>query len=295
MAILVTLLHNPGAGLDNYSREEVLNWFQDKGFEINYVDVKEEDFKKKLHDPADLYVIAGGDGTVTKIAKHIVGKPIPIGLLPLGTANNIAYSLGICGDPGDIVAAWDLNRRRPFDLGIMKRRPNHEKIFFESAGFGLLPRLIKQHSKDNEKETDRDHEVEKALRHQRQILDVYKPRTCTIYMDGQNLTGDYLLVEIMNVQLAGPNMNLAPRANSGDGLLDVVLVREDERDLFARYLSSQIFEKVEKVQLNVQQTKELRIEWEGVRYHVDGKTYKKEAPLKMEFQVLVHGLEFLLV
>lgn len=294
MAVLVTLLHNPGAGLEKYSRKEVLNWFQNKGFEINYVDIKAEGFKRKLEAPADLYVIAGGDGTVTKIAKHIIGKSIPVGLLPLGTANNIALSLGICGDPEDIVAAWDLKRRKSFDLVIMKRGSNHEKIFFESAGFGLLPRLIKQHSKGKEKETDRDHEVEKALRHQKQILDNYKPCGCTIYMEGQKLMGDYLLVEIMNVRLAGPNMNLAPEADSEDGLLNVVLVREDERALFAQYLSDQIYEKDEKSRLNVQQTKELRIEWEGSRYHVDGKAYKKDAPLRMEFRVLPHGLEFLL-
>lgn len=45
--------------------------------------------------PYDLVVAAGGDGTVSGVADSLVGHPIPIGILPLGTGNVLAKSLGI--------------------------------------------------------------------------------------------------------------------------------------------------------------------------------------------------------
>ena len=294
MAIRVTLLHNPNAGLEHFSKEELLNTLQKNGYETLYADVKEDSLAEKLSHPADLLVIAGGDGTVIKVAKQIVGKYIPLGLLPLGTANNIASGLGLCGKPEDIIASWDMNRRKSFDLGLAKG-PNGETIFLESVGFGLLPRLIRQHNTDKNEQSDREDEMEKALRHQQEILKEYKPHHCTIEMDGRQLSGKYLLVEIMNIPLAGPNMALAPHADPGDSRLDVVLVREDERKKLSKHLSDQISGKEKTLELNVQRAKKLRIEWDGHHYHLDDEAFEKDSPLILDITLMPQGLEFLMV
>ena len=290
----VILLHNPGAGLEEYSKEELIGALQKKDFLITYVDVKSENYEEKLKESADLLVVAGGDGTVKKIAKHIIGKEIPIGLLPLGTANNIANSLKLSGKPAEIINLWDLDRRKPFDVGVVNG-PAGENLFLESCGFGLLPRLIRQHSRDNSESTNREKEMEKALRHQRRIVGEYMAHLCSIQIDGQDLSGKYLLVEIMNIQQAGPNLELASRADPGDGLLDVVLVKEEDREKFSDFVSSRIQGKESASPLKVQRVKNLKVVWEGNHYHLDDEAHEEEAPVQLEIRILPKKLEFLVI
>ncbi len=78
---------------------------------------KTEGWEKIEALKTDLIVLAGGDGTVRKAAPHILGKEIPIGLFPLGTANNIAKTLGISGDTESVAATWGHGTLKPYDVG----------------------------------------------------------------------------------------------------------------------------------------------------------------------------------
>jgi diacylglycerol kinase (ATP) len=53
-------------------------------------------------DEVDLVVVAGGDGTINAVIGALVGQPKPLGIIPLGTANDLARTLGI---PSDLPAA----------------------------------------------------------------------------------------------------------------------------------------------------------------------------------------------
>ena len=54
-------------------------------------------FARTIDDSIDLAVTAEGEGTVRSAAIALAGRPIPLAILPFGTANNIALSLGIEG------------------------------------------------------------------------------------------------------------------------------------------------------------------------------------------------------
>ncbi|RDV14224.1 diacylglycerol kinase [Pontibacter diazotrophicus] len=292
MATRVTLFHNPTAGLENHSKEELLQALHEKGYQTTYVDTKSDDYAEMLKEPGELVVIAGGDGTVAKIVKHLLHKDIPIGLLPLGTANNIANSLGIAGEAADIIAGWDLSKKKPFDVGLVNG-PDGESIFFESAGFGIFPQLISQHSKDRDEKKSREEELESALQHVQEILHNTEAHFCTLHMEEEQLSGDYLLVEIMNIRLAGPNMDLAPEADPGDGLLDVVLVREDERDKLEAYIANRLRGKGNTEEWQVRRAKELQVEWSSKSYHVDDEVHESEAPISVGIRIIPDELEFL--
>jgi len=49
-------------------------------------------------------LVAGGDGTVGKVGRELIDSGVPLGVLPLGTANNLACSLGFTASPEEIVA-----------------------------------------------------------------------------------------------------------------------------------------------------------------------------------------------
>ena len=68
-------------------------------------------WKKAIQLPADLFIAAGGDGTVAEVIHEAAGTGVPVALLPIGTANNIARSLGIVGDAREIIDRGRTRRR----------------------------------------------------------------------------------------------------------------------------------------------------------------------------------------
>lgn len=292
MAISVAFLHNPEAGFEQYPKEKLIIALQRKGFEVTYIDIKKDNFEESLRKPYDLLVVAGGDGTIVKVCREVVGKNIPVGILPQGTANNIAMSLGKCGEPEGIIAGWDLSRRKLF-IPCIINGPEGENFFLESAGFGLLARLIAKYDKDTSSAGTREEELNAARRHQQKILKDYRSHHYTVFIDGQEYSGRYLLLEIMNVKFAGPNMYLAPDADPGDEFMNIVMVKEDEKEIYAEYLSGLIKGEKQQLRLPGMKARRIEIEPEGGHYHIDSEAIEIHAPVKIIISLHPESLEFL--
>jgi diacylglycerol kinase (ATP) len=89
--------------------------------------------RRAVAEGRELVLVGGGDGTVSEVAVVLVKTQVTLGILPIGTFNNIARSLGILAD---LPAACEVVRegyRREIDIGIA----NNEHPFFEAAGVGL--------------------------------------------------------------------------------------------------------------------------------------------------------------
>ena len=87
---------------------------------------------RKHVDRVDVVVIGGGDGTLTMAADGLVDAQLPVGILPLGTANDLARTLGLPLDPvaaADVIAA---GHHRRIDLGMV-----NGTHFFNVATVGL--------------------------------------------------------------------------------------------------------------------------------------------------------------
>jgi diacylglycerol kinase (ATP) len=87
---------------------------------------------------ANLVIIGGGDGTLNAAADALVEAGLPLGILPLGTANDLARVLEIPQDSTEAARIIVEGRRRPIDLG----RAN-DKLFFNIATMGLSARLAR--------------------------------------------------------------------------------------------------------------------------------------------------------
>ena len=89
-----TLFHNPTAG-HKATKDDILAAMKLADFDVRYISVKDASLEEAFEKKADLFVIAGGDGTITEVLTKLPDRTMPVALLPLGTANNIARSLGI--------------------------------------------------------------------------------------------------------------------------------------------------------------------------------------------------------
>jgi YegS/Rv2252/BmrU family lipid kinase len=87
----------------------------------------------------DLVVVGGGDGTLNAAALGVIERNLPLGVLPMGTANDLARTLGI---PTDLDAAAQIiaeGRTRRIDLGLVNGEP-----FFNVASLGLSAELAQE-------------------------------------------------------------------------------------------------------------------------------------------------------
>ena len=108
----VTLIHNPKAGHARNDAQRLRAFLRDFGYEVRYHSAKDKGLKRVLRKPAELVMVAGGDGTVAKVARRMVGADVPIVVLPSGTANNIARTLGLLERPfEEIVRAHERGTR----------------------------------------------------------------------------------------------------------------------------------------------------------------------------------------
>ncbi len=234
----VWILCNESAGR-SISDDDLRTLVENAGHTV--VDLVSARNTKARPDPAqvDLVVSAGGDGTVAAGAEIVSATPIPLAILPLGTANNIATSLGLAGEMTDLIASWHDARHVPFDLGYA-RLGSTTRLIVEGAGCGLIPAGIaaagrKQRSRD-EAEAHPATEVIAAAQTFYDMLDDLEPVRQTVVIDGAALSEDLLLLEILNIRSVGPNIVLSADGSPSDGHFDVVFAGPAHRAGLKTYL-----------------------------------------------------------
>jgi len=167
---------------------------------------------------ADLVIAAGGDGTVNEVVNGIgrLRRPPRLGILPIGTGNDFALGLGI---PQELVEAARVavsGRPRAIDVARV-----NDRLFVNvsSGGFGAE---ATEHTPGEAKR------VLGALAYvvagARELV-VLHPVRGRFHVDGRRFfDGEFLLFAVGNGRRTGGGSLLTPRADVGDGLLDLVVV-----------------------------------------------------------------------
>ena len=170
-------------------------------------------------------VAVGGDGTVHAIVRALVeagqresggasGATTALGIVPLGTMNNIACALGIPEDLDGALDAIAAGHTRPLDLGIADGQP-----FIEVAGAGLIADLFPIMEAVKGRPWMLPAALWKASRELRQ----FHSARVTLLLNGRRLRPRALQITVCNTPVHGAKFELAPGARLDDGLLDVVV------------------------------------------------------------------------
>lgn len=268
---LISLLHNPKAGDEDHSGDRLKDMIESAGYDCRYVSTKAAGWEH--FDPQTSFIaVAGGDGTVRKLVKALLetGKEaaFPVAVLPSGTANNIARSLRIEDSHETIIKDWQSCPVQKVDIGRLNGL-EFEHFFLESFGFGLLPRLMKEMEKLNEKQMGTpEEELEVATRLLHDITLDYDARYCKVIIDGTDYSGKYLMVEVLNMAFVGPNLNMAPESDPGDGLFETVLIAEEGRPAFARFVLDPENNPLHQSCLVIK-GQQFQLHWDGADMHAD--------------------------
>jgi len=273
----ITLVHNPKAGDAKHGKKQLTAALAKAGHHGTYQSTKEPGLKKALKAPTDLVLAAGGDGTIAKVASQLVDTGIPLSVLPLGTANNLARTLGFVASPEEIIARLEGRKKRAFDVGFA-HGPWGERYFFEAAGGGLLAdyvRAAKKEEKKNKtiKKLSKEQEMARHGALLCRMLHDYPARKWKIELDGRDISGRYILWEAMNIHSVGPALHLAPRAGTKDGRFDFACARPAHCAVLAKHFEARVAGKKSKSPLPTRRFRELRIAWKGSTIHFDDKLW----------------------
>ncbi|MFN5674743.1 MAG: diacylglycerol/lipid kinase family protein [Bacteroidota bacterium] len=160
------------------------------------------------------YIIAiGGDGTVNRIAQAISGTSKKLGIVPLGSGNGLARTLGISTNP---FKAWkQLKNAKPFliDVGMC-----NNNLFLCTSGIGFDAEVARLFSTSNQRG---------LFTYIKLILTLalkYKSKNIKIEINGTTFNSKVFMVTCCNAGQFGNNFYIAPDAKLNDGEFNLVII-----------------------------------------------------------------------
>lgn len=180
-------------------------------FESGSESESEQRIDRALAEGIGAIVAAGGDGTVRSVGFRLVGRDVSLGILPMGTAMNVARSLDIPLDLDGAAKVLAAGTVRAIDVGEVRGQP-----FLEIASIGLGAEVLASATHVGE---GRLHAALDLLR----TAWRYRRTRVRLQLDGREVWGHALMVAIANGPYTGRAINLAPEARIDDGRFDVLL------------------------------------------------------------------------
>ncbi len=164
-----------------------------------------------------LVFAGGGDDTVREVIQGLVGGPARLGILPLGTFNNLASSLLLPHHPVEaLVAALD-GRDTEIDLGQVEGG----SVFTESVGVGIDAEAWSLAPAEEPVGLWRWFT---GIRLGLKALSTFRPKHIHISIDGHPIVEQVMQVTVANARFFGAGIQMAPHARLQDGLLDVCVI-----------------------------------------------------------------------
>jgi YegS/Rv2252/BmrU family lipid kinase len=168
----------------------------------------------------DAVFTLGGDGTAMEVVGALAGGDTPVGILPGGTGNLIARTLGTPLGVGDAVRALIRGDKARIDLGLVAWDGATPRHFAFAAGVGIDARMIEETPARLKRRLG---VLAYALSASRAIL-AGERFPVRVVVDGEEIRRDAAAVMIVNFgAVLGDLIRFGPGIRHDDGLLDLCL------------------------------------------------------------------------
>jgi diacylglycerol kinase (ATP) len=192
---------------------EILEWTRENDFSA---------ITRAIHSENFTYVVAaGGDGTVNRVGRELLekkaglgGRQAALGILPLGSGNGLARSLGINMEPAQALKQLLQKKISRIDAGNINGH-----AFFCTAGVGFDAHIGGLFA-SSETRGLRSY-VQIVLRE----LVRYRAKQYTVEVDGKSKSLSAFLITLANAGQYGNDFYIAPQASLQDGILQVVILK----------------------------------------------------------------------
>lgn len=241
--------------------------------------------RQAVANGVDALIACGGDGTVHLALQAVAGTDIPLGIIPVGTGDDIARALEL--PLKDVAAAADViadGRIRHVDYGRVQTSDGQQRAFLAvmSAGF------------DSEV-TERANTMTWPTGTSRYLLAtmaelrVFKPVEFRISIDGQTLVSEGMMLAVGNGSSYGGAMLVCPNASPDDGQLDLTFLGRMSKLNFLRTFPK-VFKgtHIHHPSVRTLRGQNLHIEAPGQTAYADG---ERVGPLPVDVSVVPRGLQ----
>ena len=167
---------------------------------------------RALRNDVGAVILAGGDGTMNAAAPALRDTGLPLGILPLGTANDLARTLAIPSEAAGAAAVILAGHRRHLDLGSVNGRP-----YFNTASLGLSVAITQRLTRVMKRRWGK---LAYPLAAAAVILQARR-FTATIHVDGAMVPVKSMQIAVGNGRYYGGGMVVADDAAMDDGCLNV--------------------------------------------------------------------------
>ena len=169
--------------------------------------------QKAVEDGVELVIVFGGDGTINEVASQLVKTNVSLAIIPAGSGNGLARSLGIPQKLEKACQLIDNGYSTLIDVGKA-----NDRYFFLVAGFGFDAVVGKKFD-----EYHRRGPLPYFYLSAKEYIK-YKPNKIRVHFNNINLEISPFLLAIANGSQYGNNATIAPRAKLNDGLLDISII-----------------------------------------------------------------------
>jgi YegS/Rv2252/BmrU family lipid kinase len=193
--------------------------------------------KQAAEDGCDLVVAMGGDGTVHEVVNGLMQVPVErrptLGVVPIGSGNDFAYSMGIKGKSAQALAnALKAETIHTVDLGKMTDEHGRVEYFDNTIGIGFDAVV-----------TIRSHKlpiVKGFMMYLTAVLQTiilnHNPAHMKLETESQTWEQDVIMLTLCNGQREGGGFMLSPNSKNDDGTLDYLTVDRLSRPAMLRLL-----------------------------------------------------------
>jgi diacylglycerol kinase (ATP) len=210
------LVVNTGSRSGQEAQDTAARILEEAGFELTREECGDAEALRatirRLAGSVDLVVLGGGDGTMNAAAPALMETGLPLGLLPLGTANDLARTLGIPPDlegAARVIAGGQLRR---IDLGEVNGRP-----FFNVASIGLSVEVTRELTRETKRRWGR---LGYAIATCRALWRM-RPFSAEIRHGGRVVKVRAIQIAVGNGRHYGGGMTVEEDARIDDGRLDL--------------------------------------------------------------------------
>jgi diacylglycerol kinase (ATP) len=217
---------------------------------------------------AKLVIVAGGDGTIEAVARGLMHTKTVMGIIPLGTRNNIAASLNIPDDLTQAIQTLAEGEHGRFDMG---KANNH--YFMEVVGVGLEASLFPCGDEVKEGIKKNYFAALKSMFSGVSTFLQFRPHRLVLRFDGRRMYRlRTLQVNICNSPRYGVQFALAPDAKMNDGKLDVIYIDNPSKwDHLRHFFKAMQGERLPHERLNTHRATKIEIRgYPQLEVHADG-------------------------
>jgi diacylglycerol kinase (ATP) len=225
---IALVLHGARAGREDV--RHLVDWVREKGHYVEpLVTFEAGEATEFAADAArrgvDVVAAAGGDGTINEVVNGLDGYDTPLGIIPLGTANDFARQVGI---PADADHAMDVilqRKPRRFDTATLNGRR------FLNVSTGGIGAEATAETPASAKEALGS--MAYAITGLRKFAD-FRPNHARFSGESFCYEGEYLMFAVGLTRSTGGGTMVTPRASADDGYFDLCIVEGMSRSDFAR-------------------------------------------------------------